>query len=88
MKKLEFLNARKRTAVVTVSFEELENILPDDRISPEVEAEELGSIISAFLRQEKERLRYERNSNLRVRIGTALLGKRGYEKIKALLKKQ
>lgn len=54
LKKLEFLNARKRTAVVTVSFEELENILPDDRISPEVEAEELGSIISAFLRQEKE----------------------------------
>ena len=53
LKKLEFLNARKRTAVVTVSFEELENILPDDRISPEVEAEELGSIISAFLRQEK-----------------------------------
>ena len=41
-----------------------------------------------FIRQEKERLRYERNSNLRVRIGTALLGKRGYEKIKALLKKQ
>ena len=41
-----------------------------------------------FIRQEKERLRYERNSNLRVRIGTALLGKRGYERIKVLLKKQ
>jgi mannosyltransferase OCH1-like enzyme len=41
-----------------------------------------------FLRQEKERLRYERASNLRVRIGTMLLGEKGYEKMKALLKKQ
>lgn len=42
----------------------------------------------AFLRHEKERLRYERNSNLRVRIGTMLLGEKGYERMKALLKKQ
>lgn len=41
-----------------------------------------------FLRQEKERLRYERNSNLRVQIGTKLLGEKGYEKMKALLKRQ
>ena len=53
LKKLEFLNAQKRTAVVTVSFEELENILSDDKISPDVGAEELGGLISAFLRQEK-----------------------------------
>lgn len=41
-----------------------------------------------FLRQEKERLAYERRSNLRVRVGTAILGEKGYEKLKALLKKQ
>ena len=53
LKKLEFLNALKRTSVIAVSFEELENVLPDDRISPDVGAEELGGLISAFLRQEK-----------------------------------
>lgn len=41
-----------------------------------------------FIRQERERQAYERRSNLRVRIGTTLLGEAGYEKLKALLKKQ
>ena len=41
-----------------------------------------------FLRQEKARLRYEQRSNLRVRLGTAVLGEKGYEKVKALLKKR
>ncbi|MBP3684235.1 MAG: glycosyl transferase [Oscillospiraceae bacterium] len=41
-----------------------------------------------FLRKEKERLRYEQRSNLRVRIGTAILGEKGYERVKALLKRQ
>ena len=41
-----------------------------------------------FLRQEKERLAYERRSNLRVRVGTMLLGEKGYEKLKALIKRQ
>ena len=40
-----------------------------------------------FLRREKERLAYERRSGLRVRIGTAILGEKGYEKLKSLLKK-
>lgn len=40
-----------------------------------------------FIRQEKERLRYEKRSNLRVRIGTAILGESGYEKLKALIKR-
>ena len=40
-----------------------------------------------FIRQEKERLRYEKRSNLRVRIGTAILGETGYEKLKALIKR-
>ena len=41
-----------------------------------------------FFRREKERLAYERRSNFRVRLGTMLLGKTGYEKLKALLKRQ
>lgn len=38
------------------------------------------------LEAEKRRQREERNSNLRVKIGTTLLGEKGYEKIKSLLK--
>ena len=38
------------------------------------------------LEAEKRRQREERNSNLRVKIGTALLGEKGYEKVKSLLK--
>ena len=41
-----------------------------------------------FIWQEKERLAYERRSNLRVRLGTMVLGEKGYERLKALLKKQ
>ena len=39
------------------------------------------------LEAEKRRQREERNSNLRVRIGTTLLGEKGYEKVKSLLKR-
>lgn len=38
------------------------------------------------LEAEKRRQKEERNSNLRVRIGTTLFGEKGYEKIKSLLK--
>jgi len=40
-----------------------------------------------FIRQEKERLRRERNSDIRYRIGTGLFGEKGYEKIKAWIKR-
>ena len=40
-----------------------------------------------FLRREKERQAYERRSGLRVRIGTMVLGEKGYEKLKAIIKK-
>lgn len=40
-----------------------------------------------FLEAEKCRQREERNSNLRVKIGTTLLGEKGYEKVKSLLKR-
>ncbi len=38
------------------------------------------------MRQEKLQLQRERRSNLRVAIGTRILGQRGYEKVKAILK--
>ena len=53
LKKLEFSNAMKRTPSIVVSFEELESVLPDERIAPATEAVELGSLISDFLRHEK-----------------------------------
>lgn len=53
LKKLEFSNAMKRTAAVIVSFEELECVLQDERIASDVDAEDLGRLISAFLRSEK-----------------------------------
>ena len=54
LKKLEFATAMKRNPDVMVSFEELESVLKDERIAPGVEDEYLGSLISDFLRTEKE----------------------------------
>lgn len=54
MKRLEFNRALKRTQNVTVSYTELEEILPDTRTAPEWEYENLGKIISDFLQNEKE----------------------------------
>lgn len=54
MKRLEHNSALKRSRDMTVSYSELENILPDDRISPDIEYEDIGSLISDFLRHEKE----------------------------------
>lgn len=39
------------------------------------------------MRQEKQRLEYEKRSNLRVAIGHKLLGEKGYEKLKSLIKR-
>ena len=57
MKKLEFNLALKRSQNVTVSFSELEEILPDNRTAPEWEYESLGKIITDFLQAEKEDVR-------------------------------
>lgn len=56
LKKLESANAAKRSAAI-VPLSELEAVLPDDRIAPDVSEEELGKLISAFLRQEKKEAR-------------------------------
>ena len=54
LKKLEFTGALKRSSAIIVSFEELEGILQDQKISPKTDAEDLGRLISSFLRREKE----------------------------------
>ena len=57
MKKLDFNLALKRNQDITISFFELEEIMPDNRVESELEYEILGEIISDFLRQEKEEAR-------------------------------
>jgi len=54
LKKLDYSLAEKRSRDLTVSLSELEEILPDEHVPPEPEIEELGRLISAFLRREKE----------------------------------
>lgn len=50
LKRLDYNTAQKRNGNVTVPLAELEEVL---HTSPEPEAEELGKLISRFLRQEK-----------------------------------
>lgn len=57
LKYLERSQARKRSPEPTLSFEELSFILPDERISDIMEEQQLGWIISDFLRTEKEEAR-------------------------------
>ncbi len=54
LKKLAYTNALKRSPEAVVSFAELEQILPDERIAPNTDEAELGSLISSFLRSEQE----------------------------------
>lgn len=54
LKRLERSTAMKRSADAIVSLTEIDEILPDNRITPDVNGEELGNLISAFLRKEKE----------------------------------
>lgn len=54
MKKLDFRLAQKRNSNAVISFSELEEILPDNRINPNVSDEEIGHLISDFLEEEKE----------------------------------
>ena len=44
----------KRSAAVVMSLSEIEATLPDYRIAQDIEDEELGKLISTFLRKEKE----------------------------------
>lgn len=53
LKRLERLSARKRSAMIEVSLEELESVIPTEERAPGIDAEELGKLISDFLRREK-----------------------------------
>ena len=53
IKRLDYNKARKRTPESFVSFTELEEVLPDNSIMPEIENAEIGKLISEFIKQEK-----------------------------------
>ena len=57
LKRLEYLSREKRSTDILVSLEELEDVLPDDRFVPEMDGEEIGKLISAFLRKQKKDVR-------------------------------
>lgn len=54
LKRIEFNNAVKRSAHTIISLSELEEVLPGTNNQPEIEDEQLGKLISDFLRSEKE----------------------------------
>lgn len=57
LKRLEFMNREKRSADVLVSLEELSLVLPDERFAPDISDEDVGELISIFLRTQKETIR-------------------------------
>ncbi len=57
LKRLEFMKHKKRSADVLLSLEELAAVLPDERYAPDVSDEEVGKLISKFLRTQKEDVR-------------------------------
>ena len=58
IKKLEYLSREKRSADVTISFDELADVLSDDRFAPQLKDEDIGRLISKFLRSQKEEVRF------------------------------
>lgn len=58
LKKLEYRTREKRSADLTLSFEELADVLPDERFAPWVKDEDIGKLISTFLRSQKEEVRF------------------------------
>ena len=56
LKRVRFDNAIKRSALTVVSLAELENVIPDHRVS-DIGDEQLGKLISDFLRMEKPDVR-------------------------------
>ena len=57
LKRLEFLKREKRSADVLLSLDELAAVLPDERYAPDVSDEDVGRLISQFLRTQKEDVR-------------------------------
>ncbi len=57
LKKLEYLTREKRSRDLSVSLDELQEMLPDERFVPEAGSREIGRLISGFLRRQKEDVR-------------------------------
>ncbi len=57
LKRLRFNNAEKRSLDKAVSLSEIEDIIPDERIRPDISNEEIGKLISAFLEKQKPQSR-------------------------------
>lgn len=57
LKRLEFLKREKRSADVILSLDELSAVLPDEQYAPDVSDEDVGRLISQFLRTQKEDVR-------------------------------
>ena len=57
LKRLEFIKREKRSANVLLSLDELVDIFPDERYAPDVSIEDVGRLISDFLRNQKESVR-------------------------------
>ena len=53
LKRLESLSRQKRAGAITVSFDELAETFPDVSSDEGIGSEELGQLISSFLRKEK-----------------------------------
>ncbi len=57
LKRLEYNTADKRNPRLAISWEELEDCIPDHRLAQEIEDRELGELLSKFLHREKEHIR-------------------------------
>ncbi len=57
LKRYAYLSAQKRSREVEISLSELEAVLPDERLSRPMEEQQLGKLISDFLRQQKKDVR-------------------------------
>jgi len=57
LKRLEFMKREKRSADVLLSLDELAAVLPDERYAPDIHDEDVGMLISRFLRSQKEDVR-------------------------------
>lgn len=54
LKRLEFLKRGKRSADMVLALDELAAVLPDERYAPDTSDEEIGRLISQFLRTQKQ----------------------------------
>ncbi len=57
LKRLRFNNAEKRSLDKAVSLSEIEEIIPDEKIRPDISNEEIGKLISQFLEKQKPETR-------------------------------